>query len=117
MLRQRKQAFETIQPLFVAWEESNDLAAADGATCIAEMLRTRIQTGLPIGIGRDMFDKLVDALNANVGARKLLIEAHALTPELVKELGLERMFGDVFPCPPTDGKKAALTVVPTGSAG
>jgi hypothetical protein len=117
MLKQRKQAFETIQPLFVAWEVSNDLATADGATCIAELLRTRIQAGLPIGMGRDMFDKLVDALNANVGARKLLVEAHELTPELVKQLGLERMFGDVSPCPPTDMPRAGLTVVPTSSAG
>jgi hypothetical protein len=65
-----------------------------------------------------MLDKLVEVLNANVNARRLFIEAHALTPEVVKQLGLERMFGDVSPCPPTDypHRQHALAVVPISSA-
>jgi hypothetical protein len=118
VLRKRKQAFETIQPLFRAAEVSTDQAAADAATCIAEMLRARIEANLPIGAGREMLDKVLLALNANVRARSLFIEAHELTPELIKEIGLERMFGDVSPCPPTDRphRQHALKVVPASSA-
>jgi hypothetical protein len=116
MLRKRKEAFETIKPLFRAAELSTDQAAADPATCIAEMLRARIEANLPINIGTDMLDKLVEALNSNVTARKLFIQAHALTPELVMELGLERMFGDVSPCPPTDMPHRGLAIVPARTA-
>lgn len=116
MLNQRKQAFETIQPLFQAAEVATDRAAADAATCIAQMLRVRIEANLPLGAGIEMLDKLLAALNANVSARKLFIEAHALTPELVKELGLERMFGDGSPCPPTHRQMGALSIVPSEAA-
>jgi hypothetical protein len=116
MLKSRKKAFETVQPLFRAAELSTDQAAADAATCLAEMLKARIEANLPIGAGTEMLDKVLLALNANVSARKLFIEAHELTPELVKELGLERMFGDVSPCPPTDMPRAELTIVPVSSA-
>ena len=71
MLKKRKSAFETVQPLFVAAELSTDKAAADAATCIAEMLRVRAEAALPIGTGTEMLDKLVSALNANVAARKV----------------------------------------------
>jgi len=117
MLNKRKQAFETIRPLFRAAELSTDQAAADAATCIAEMLRARIEANLPINTGTDMLDKLVEALNANVSARRLFIEAHALTPEVVRQLGLERMFGDGSPCPPTDRREwGAAEVVPISTA-
>ena len=116
MLKKRTQAFDTIPPVFRAAELSTDQAAADAATCIAEMLRTRIEANLPITIGTDMLDKLVAALNANVSARRLFIEAHALTPEIVKQLGLERMFGDGSPCPPTDERlRGVARVVPLSS--
>lgn len=118
MLNKRKAAFETVQPLFLAAEQSADRAATDAATCIAEMLRIRADANLPIGAGKEMLDKLVSALSANVAARKLFIEAHQLTPEVIKELGLERMFGDGSPCPPTDkpGSRAELTIVPATAA-
>lgn len=116
MLNKRREAFELIQPLFRAAELSTNQAAADAAICIAQMLQARIDANLPINIGTDMLDKLVEALNSNVAARRLFIEAHALTPEVVKQLGLEKMFGDVAPCPPTDHPRAALTVVPASSA-
>lgn len=112
MLKQRKQAFETIQPLFQAAEIAADRAAADAAVCIAEMLRVRADANLPISAGTEMLDKLVEALAANVSARKAFVEAHALTPELVRELGLDRMFGDGSPCPPTRRLSGALTIVP-----
>ncbi|MGN6690925.1 MAG: hypothetical protein ACTHJU_08295 [Sphingopyxis sp.] len=112
MLQKRKAAFDAVQPLFQAAEASADRAAADAATCIAEMLRVREEAGLPMSAGTDMLDKLVVALNHNVTARKSFIEAHAMTPALVKEIGLERAFGDIHPCPRTK-PSADLTVVPT----
>ncbi len=108
MLKSRMQAFDTVQPLFIAAELSADRAAADAATCIAEMLRARARANLPLTVGTELLDKLVLALNANVNARKLFIEAHQLTPEVIRELGLERMFGDVSPCPPTDRPNRVL---------
>lgn len=116
MLKQRKEAFHTIQPLFQAAENATDRAAADNAICIAEMLRVRIEANLPIAAGTEMLDKLVEALTANVSARKAFIEAHALTPQLIKELGLERMFGDISPCPPTRHANGSADVVPIASA-
>lgn len=59
-----------------------------------------------------MLDKLVEALAANVSARKAFIEAHGLTPELIMELGLERMFGDISPCPRTERANGSAHVVP-----
>lgn len=115
MLKQRKGAFDTIQPLFQAAENATDRAAADNAICIAEMLRVRIEANLPIATGTEMLDKLVEALTANVCARKAFIEAHALTPQLIKELGLERMFGDISPCPPTRRANGSAGVVPIAS--
>lgn len=116
MLRKRKEAFETIQPLFQAAETSTDLAAADAATCIAEMLKVRARANLPLGVGTDMLDKLVAALAANVEARKLFIEAHGLTPAVVRELGLERMFGDESPCPKVTFLHDSGAVVAIGHA-
>lgn len=116
MLKKRIEAFHTIQPLFVAAELSADRAAADAATCIAEMLRVRAETNLPTTAGLDMLDKLVLALNANVSARRHFVEAHGLTTDVIRELGLERMFGDGSPCPPTFRQTGELTVVPITSA-
>lgn len=116
MLKKRTEAFHTIRPLFVAAEISADRAATDAATCIAEMLRVREEANLPFTIGLDMLDKLVLALGANVSARRHFIEAHGLTPEVIKELGLERMFGDGSPCPPTFRQRGELTVVPIQTA-
>ena len=110
MLHKRKAAFDTIQPLFQAAEAAADQAAADAATCVAEMLRARKDAGLPIGAGTEMLDKMMLALNAGVDARKYFIEAHALTPALVKEIGLEKAFGDIHPCPPTRREAGELTV-------
>ena len=116
MLNQRKQAFETIQPLFQAAENAADRAAAKAAVCIAEMLRVRAEANLPITAGTEMLDKLVTALASHVSARKAFIDAHKLTPELMKELGLERMFGDGSPCPPTFRQTGALMIVASEAA-
>lgn len=116
MLQKRKAAFDAVQPLFQAAEASADRAAADAATCIAEMLRVREEAGLPMSAGTDMLDKLVVALNHNVTARKSFIEAHAMTPALVKEIGLEKAFGDASPCPRTRQPNGQLTIVPQAYA-
>jgi len=122
MLRQRKEAYDAIRPLFQAAEQSNDRAGADAAACIAEMLRASEKlragsaTNLPLTIGTEMLDKLVLALNANVSARRLFLEAHEMTPQVLKELGLERMFGDGIPCPPTQRAQSADIVPLTVAA-
>lgn len=115
MLKKRTEAFHTIQPLFVTAELSADRAATDAATCIAEMLRVRAEANLPSAVGLDMLDKLVLALGANVSARRHFIEAHGLTPEVIRQLGLERMFGDGSPCPRTFRQTGELSVVPITS--
>lgn len=112
MLLKRKAAFDAVQPLFQAAEASADRAAADVANCIAEMLRVREAAGLPMSAGTDMLDKLVVALNHNVNARKSFIEAHAMTPALVKEIGLEKAFGDASPCPRTVRPSGELSIIP-----
>ena len=116
MRKKRIEAFETIQPLFHAAETATDRAAANAATCIAEMLRVRDSANLPIGIGTAMLDKLVAALAANVAARRLFIEAHELSPEVLRAMGLEHMFGDGSPCPPTDREWGLQNVTPLAAA-
>lgn len=116
MLKQRKDAFHTIQPLFQAAEHATDRAAADVANCIAQMLRVRQEARLPLSTGTEMLDKMIEVLAANVSARKAIVEAHALTPELIKELGLERMFGDISPCPRTRGVNGGADIVPISTA-
>src|SRR3546814_6685561 len=78
MLLKRKAAFDTVQPLFQAAEASVDRAAADAATCIAEMLRVREEAGLQMSAGADMLDKLVVALNHNVTEGRSFINANAI---------------------------------------
>lgn len=116
MLLKRKAAFDAVQPLFQAAEASADRAATDSATCIAEMLRMREEAGLPMSAGTEMLDKLVVALNHNITARKSFIEAHAMTPALVKEIGLEKSFGDIHPCPRTVRPAGELALVPQAAA-
>ncbi len=112
MFQKRKAAFDAVQPLFQAAEASVDRAATDNATCIAEMLRLREAAGLPMSTGTEMLDKLVAAFNHSITARRSFIEAHAMTPALVKEIGLEKSFGDASPCPRTRQPNGELTVVP-----
>lgn len=116
MRKKRIAAFTAIQPLFQAAEASADRAAAEAAGLIAAMIETRSTAELPIAAGVEMLDKLVAALSANVAARKLFIEAHALTPALIHDLGLERMFGDGSPCPPTAAELGSNNVVPIAGA-
>ncbi|SEH14949.1 hypothetical protein SAMN05428974_1314 [Sphingopyxis sp. YR583] len=115
MFVKRKAAFDTIQPLFQAAEQATDQAATDTAVCIAEMLKARQDANLPMSVGTEMLDKMVQALAAGVDARKHFIEAHALTPTVVKEIGLEKAFGDIHPCPRTRAN-GELTVVPQAFA-
>ena len=102
MLKERLEAVATVTPLFRQAEHSSDLAAAHAAACIAEMLRVRASSNLPIGTGGEMIRMLTEALSAQVRARELFIEAHRLTPDVMNSLGL-RAFGDDSPCPPTEG--------------
>lgn len=100
MRKERLDAVSKVTPLFRQAEQSSDIAAADAAACIAEMLRVRAANRLPIGAGGDMIRMLTEALSAQVKARELFIEAHRLTPQVLGALGL-RAFGDENPCPPT----------------
>lgn len=102
MLNRRRAAVETVTPLFHSAEASNDLAAADAATCYAALLRARVDNRLSVTTGAEMIGKLFEAIRAQQHARELMREAHLTTPEVIREMGLERMYGDSSPCPPTD---------------
>ena len=110
MLKERLEAVATVTPLFRQAEYSSDLAAADAAACIAEMLRVRASNNLPIGTAGDMIRMLTEALSAQVRARELFIEAHRLTPDVMNSLGL-RAYGDYPDCPPTTGEGSDRTEV------
>ncbi|MDH7973466.1 hypothetical protein QH494_14845 [Sphingomonas sp. AR_OL41] len=111
MRKERLDAVSKVTPLFRQAEQSSDIAAADAAACIAEMLRVRATNNLPIGTGGDMIRMLTEALSAQVKARELFIEAHRLTPEVLGSLGL-RAYGDENPCPPTTGSDELPMKVP-----
>jgi hypothetical protein len=110
MLRNRRNAVDAVRKEFCKAWHSADRAALNGADCIAEMLRVREAANLPINTGTELLEKMVQALNASIEARRSLIEASELAPGVIKQLGLARMFGDVSPCPPTD-REARLFIV------
>ena len=111
MRKERLDAVSTVTPLFRQAELSSDIAAADAATCIAEMLRVRATNNLPIGTGSEMLRMLTDALSAQIKARELFIEAHRMTPDVMNSLGL-RAYGGELDCPPTGDFSARPGAVP-----
>ncbi|MEO5866657.1 MAG: hypothetical protein ABIS14_03225 [Sphingomonas sp.] len=102
MRKERLNAIAAVTPLFRQAEESTDIAAADAAACLAEILRVRSANRLPIATATDMIRMLTEALTAQVRARELFIDAHRTTPEILGSLGL-RAYGDENPCPPSEG--------------
>ena len=112
MLKQRRNAVETCTPLFRQAEATNDMAAADSADCYAALLRARIDARLPITTGADMVRKMFLALQAQQQARELMMEAHLTTPEVLRSMGLERMYGDNSDCPPTEEFWTSASIVP-----
>lgn len=102
MLQNRRSAVETVTPLFHSAEASNDLAAADTASCYAALLRARVDNRLSVTTGAEMIGKMFEAIKAQQQARELMREAHLTTPDVIRSMGLERMYGEVRPAlPPT----------------
>src|SRR3546814_14682972 len=73
MLLKRKAAFDAVQPLFQAAEASVERAAADAASCIAEMLRVREEAGLPMWAGGAIEHKVFVELNHHWDAERSCI--------------------------------------------
>lgn len=115
MRKQRIEAVQTVMPLFRQAETSTDDAATETANCIAQMLHHRAAANLPIATGVPMLRLLADALSAQIKARELFIEAHQLAPAVVRDMGLERAFGDFRECPPASGELTALRLVETAA--
>lgn len=107
MLKQRMAAVEAVTERFRKAEATSDQVAAETAEAIAEFLRARQRSGVPLGTGRAMLRKMVAALVSNIEARDSLIDAHEMTPEVIESMGLTRMWGDGSPCPP-DAREAFL---------
>ena len=116
MLQNRRSAVEAVTPLFHSAEASNDLAAADTASCYAALLRARVDNRLSVMTGAEMIGKMFEAIKAQQQARELMREAHLTTPEVIRAMGLERMYGDSSPCPPTDNPFTSAEVVTLPSA-
>lgn len=111
MLKNRRSAVEAVTPLFQSAEAANDLAAADSATCYAALLRARVDNGLSVTTGAEMIGKIFEAIKAQQRARELMREAHLTAPEVIRSMGLERMYGDSSPCPPTDNPFTSAEIV------
>jgi hypothetical protein len=111
MLKNRMSAVATVAPLFHSAETSNDLAAADAADCYAALLRARVDNRLSVTTGVEMIGKMFEAIKAQQHARDLMREAHLTTPEVIRSMGLERMYGDSSPCPPTDNPFTSAEIV------
>jgi hypothetical protein len=112
MLKNRLSAVATVTPLFHSAEASNDLAAADAASCYAALLRARVDNGLSVTTGAEMIGMVFEAVKAQHHARELMRAAHLTTPEVIRSMGLERMYGDSSPCPPTDNPFTSAEIVP-----
>lgn len=112
MLNNRRSAVEAVTPLFRSAEASNDIAAADAASCYAALLRARVDNCLSVTTGAEMIGKMFEAIRAQQLARDLMREAHLTTPDVIRAMGLERMYGDSSPCPPTDNPFTSAEIVP-----
>lgn len=111
MRAKRMKAVQTVTPLFQAAEVSIDRAATESAECIAAMLKSRTEGNLPIGTGAEMLRLMTEALAANMRARDLVIQAHQQTPEVIREMGLTRMYGDEYPCPVTGVAEGSVIAI------
>lgn len=100
MLKARLQAAELVAADFIVAEKAADSAAMLAATCVATMLKARVDAGLPVATGTRALQLVSDAAADLVRARQRLVEAHGALVEARDAIGLRGFlnYGDEDNC-------------------
>lgn len=106
MLNTKLKAVQDVRGKFIAAETAADQAATLAAQCMAQMLESRAEAGLPIGTGIVALAHMSEGTALMVQARAKLVQAHRVMAEMPGEMGIpERAAGDASDCPPLDPKR------------
>ena len=105
MLKQRRQAADTVTADFLKAEAAVDQAALLAASCVSTLLQQRIAANLPVGTGVDALQLISEAQMDIVNARQRFIAAHRALVTVRRDIGLGQFygFGDESECPPNEG--------------
>lgn len=115
MLKQRRDATDTVTTIFLKAEAAVDEAAMLAASCVSTLLQQRVAANLPVGTGTAALLMVSQASFDIINARQRFVEAHRALVEVRHEIGLGQFYGygDTAPCPPNEG---ALIGVPMSEA-
>ena len=109
--RTRTDAGTTVAGAFLPVEEMAQMAAADGAKCLAVMIEQRIRAKLPADVGGDVLVLVAEAVQHQVAAANAFADAHRRLAEIRDDLGLTiRGYGSECDTEPT-GDAGHLSIV------
>lgn len=114
MLKQRRDATDTVTAIFLKAEAAVDEAAMLAASCVSTLLQQRIAANLPVGTGTAALQAVSQASFDMINARQRFVEAHRALVEVRRDIGLGQFYGygDTAECPPNEG---AVRSVPAGN--
>lgn len=109
MLKQRRQAADTVTADFLKAEAAVDQAALLAASCVSTLLQQRLAANLPVGTGVDALQLISEAQMDIINARQRFIAAHRALVDVRRDIGLGQFyaFGDESECPPPEGALVA----------
>ncbi len=115
MLKQRRDATDTVTTIFLKAEAAVDEAAMLTASCVSTLLQQRVAANLPVGTGAAALMMVSQASLDMINARQRFVEAHRALVAVRHEIGLGQFYGygDTAPCPPNEG---VSTGAPIGDA-
>lgn len=96
MLKHRLAAVQAVRAEFLPAEQATENSVVFGARCIATMVEQRAAAGLPLTIGLDELDLMLEAVKAAVAARRAMLTAHVAMAKLPGQIGI-RAFGPDCP--------------------
>lgn len=113
MLKQRRDATDTVTTEFLKAEAAIDHAAMLAASCVSTLLQQRAAANLPLGTGAAALQMVSQASFDMINARQRFVEAHRALVDVRHEIGLGQFYGygDTAQCPPNEGALPAATSV------
>ncbi len=105
MLKQRRDATDTVMTIFLRAEAAVDEAAMLAASCVSTLLQQRVAANLPVGTGTAALQLVSQASFDMVNARQRFVEAHRALVDVRHDIGLGQFYGygDTAQCPPNEG--------------
>lgn len=105
MLKERRQATDTVTVDFLKAEAAVDQAAQLAASCVATLLQQRAAANLPVATGLAALQLVAEASSDIIRARQRFVDAHRALVSVRSEIGLGAFYGygDEGECPPNEG--------------